>query len=281
MKFTLSTSASCFIIGSVLVNAVAIPVPQNDCLQACDSSVSSFPVADAYLTLSKEEETSPVLNQRTLKARKSKKKPKTPAKKPTDKPKTPTEKPKAPTKPQKPPKETQTPHQPQWKGPVPSEAEITKKCNVPKDKALFWSGTSKQVHTYNAKAGLVTDSQAFPDNYTWRFRGKDPAKSALFAERFSRVFAREASGEVHLMVPWKTGPRPDRVFHKDEWPILKKSLKSGKVTKITQVNPDNFQETRVYDPTAYGLTKRTEIDLDNVPWDVNLDALAEAWERNN
>ena len=52
------------------------------------------------------------------------------------------------------------------------------------------------------------------------------------------------------------------------------------VTKIVQINPDNFQEPRTCDPKTYGLTKRAEeIDLGNVPWDVDLDALAEAWKR--
>jgi hypothetical protein len=286
MRFSFPTSASWLLVGSLLAYAVAIPVPHDDNLQVHDTDTPNPSIPEvAYWTRSPEDNSPPTVLRRIPKPKpKTKPKSKTPT---TKKPKTP-EKPKAtpkvktppgkkpPTKPKKPKKGKQE----QWQGPVPSEAEIDKKCRVPKDHALFWSGTSPKVHTYNAKAGLTTDSQAYPNGYTWRFRGKDAAKSALFAERFSRVFAKKASGVVHLMVPWAKGPRPDRVFQKDEWPILKKSLKSGRVTKIVQVNPDNFQETRTYDPKTYGLTKRAdEIDLGNVPWDVDLDALAEAWKR--
>ena len=47
------------------------------------------------------------------------------------------------------------------------------------------------------------------------------------------------------------------------------------------MNPDNFDQTKVYDPKEYGLTKRESIDINNVPWDVNLDALEEAWNNSN
>lgn len=46
----------------------------------------------------------------------------------------------------------------------------------------------------------------------------------------------KAKGVVHLMVPWEGGPPAERVFHKDEWPVLKRALKRGTVTKIIQVS---------------------------------------------
>ena len=102
------------------------------------------------------------------------------------------------------------------------------------------------------------------------------------------MYAKKATGVVHVMVPWKEGPNPKRFFHEDEWPILKGLLAKGIVTRIVQVNPDDFQETRDYDPKArYGLERRgvmvrewaEKIDLRNVPWDVDLDALAEKWRQ--
>jgi len=165
-------------------------------------------------------------------------------------------------------------------GPVPTEAEIATLYSVPKDKSIFWSGTKDQVAKYRAEAGLVSDSRAFPPGYSKTFRGVDRAKDDEFARRFSRVFAKGAQGEVRLMVPWEAGPNPTRVFHQDEWPILKEGLQTGRITKIIQVNPNNFAETRIYDPSLYGLSRRAaEIDMGNVPWDVDLDALAEAWNR--
>lgn len=139
------------------------------------------------------------------------------------------------TKKPKKPKATQS-GVPAWKSPVPSVAEITRHCRVPKDKALFWSRTAAQVKLYRAQTGLTTDSQAYPKGYTSRYRGKDQKKDALFAKRFSIAFAKKAAGVVHLMVPWEGGPPAERVFHKDEWPILKRNLKRGVVTKIIQVS---------------------------------------------
>jgi hypothetical protein len=119
----------------------------------------------------------------------------------------------------------------------------------------------------------------------WRYRKpdssfRDKKKDNEFAKRFSLAFAKKASGEVELMVPWATSPRPDRYFHLYEWPTLKKSLAQGKVTKIVQVNPDNYKEKRVYNPKQFGLSKRAaEIDLANVPWDADIDAVAEKWRQ--
>jgi len=56
-------------------------------------------------------------------------------------------------------------------------------------------------------------------------------------------------------------------------------MATGRITKIIQVNPNNWAEERVYDPTTYGLTRRAEVDLSKIPWDVNLDALERAWKR--
>jgi hypothetical protein len=89
-------------------------------------------------------------------------------------------------------------------GPVPTEAEIATLCSIPENKAIFWSDTADQVHQYKTKAGLVSDSQAYPEGYTWTFRTiKNPTmaqKNDEFAARFSRVFARTAKGEVRVMV---------------------------------------------------------------------------------
>ena len=165
---------------------------------------------------------------------------------------------------------------------------------MPKGKAIFWSGVWPETEAYAKQKSLVHDELAYPKGYTLKYmrpNGKayDEKKNQLFAKRFSKVFARKARGVVYAMVPWEKGPRAGRVFAKDEWPILKHSLKAGRVTKIVQVNPGNFKETLEYNPNLYGLTKRAgferrgfdfDINLDNVPWDVNLDALEAAFDLN-
>lgn len=172
---------------------------------------------------------------------------------------------------------------PDPKGPIPSEAEIAENYHVPPDKAIFWSQTKEDAYKYRDENGLFTDTTAYPPGYTEVFgKGFENAKYNAFARRFSIVYAHEAKGEVRIMVPWDTGPIPDRTFHVAEWPIIKEGLASGRITKVIQVNPNNFAETRIYDPTIYGLTRRSfDIDLNNIPWDINLDALAEAWKRAN
>jgi len=159
---------------------------------------------------------------------------------------------------------------------------------VPKGKAIFWSGVWPETEAYAKQKSLVHDELAYPKGYTLKYmrpNGKayDEKKNQLFAKRFSKVFARKARGVVYVMVPWEKGPRAGRVFAKDEW----QSLNTGRVTKIVQVNPGNFKETREYNPNLYGLTKTAgferrgvgfDINLDNMPsWDVNLDALQAAF----
>ena len=177
---------------------------------------------------------------------------------------------------------------------MPAQSTIDRLCRVPKNKALFWSGSATTIlYPYRDQIGLVTDKTAYPAGYTERYRNpdgsqRDPIKDRLFAKRFSMAFAKKATGEVRLIVPWETGPNPNRFFHSVEWPVLKRSLARGRVTKIIQVNPSNVQETREYDPRRYGLSKRAEsmlskraveIDFDNIPWDADLDAVAERWRQ--
>jgi hypothetical protein len=148
-----------------------------------------------------------------------------------------------------------------WEGPVPSELEISALCNVPEGTSFFYSGTWPKAEQYGREAGRVMDVKAYPDKYVDLFSGRDgtprdEAKRKLFSSRISRMYATKARGEVHVMVPWETGPDPMRFFHQDEWPILKAKLESGEITKIVQVNPDNFMETRIYDPKMFGLSRR-------------------------
>lgn len=287
------------ILGSVLLGSVAIPVDhQRTGLQSLNgygpevdalTDIPAIPSTRAP-TLHLESRARPrtkrpaTTKKRPNKTNKPKKEPKSIGKKKKATKKKP--KPHTTKTSHKPAKPTSTPKPEEyWKQPIPSEAQIAQKCRVPRNKALFWSGTSAFAHDYAKLKGLTTDSNAYPGptkklpvRYTYMFRGKDAAKSQEFANRFSRVFAKKASGTVYLMVPWKTGPNRTRVFHKDEWPQLKKGLQTGRVTKIVQVNPDDFDQTKEYNPKEYGLSKRAaEIDLDNLSWDVDLDALEEAW----
>ena len=181
----------------------------------------------------------------------------------------------APTGPDGKPLSTNPGPHPDLAGPVPSEADITALISVPENKAIFFSGTWEKVEPYRKQTGLYTDTQAYPPGYTAIWKDVDKVKRREFADRFSRVFAKDVKGEVHVMVNWEAGPNPAQVFHSQEWPILKEGLATGRITKLIQVNPNNYAETRIYDPTIYGLTKRTAdaVDLNNVPWDVNLDAL--------
>ncbi|KAF2685251.1 hypothetical protein K458DRAFT_450190 [Lentithecium fluviatile CBS 122367] len=304
MWFSVPPSGHCFLpyllLGSVLVNAIAIP-PHGNRLKGSGAASISVPRA-AHLPPSLERTAQPEV-ARAVTPLKPKPvnpaDPVNPAEPNAPPPLTPNNpadsNPPPAAKPNNPadtvPAPAVEPHlgqqapkanaKPDPNGPVPTETEITTLCSVPENKAIVWSGTSDKVHTYKLQAGLTSDSQAYPAGYTLTFRSTDNAKYVEFASRFSRVFARTAKGEVRLMVPWETGPVPTRTFHKDEWPILKEGLATGRITKIIQVNPNNWAEERIYNPTIYGLTKREKVDLNNVPWDVNLDALGEAWKRTN
>ena len=159
------------------------------------------------------------------------------------------------------PKEPANANAKPWEGPVPSEAEISALCNVPAGKSFFYSGTWPKADEYATQAGMVMDVKAYPDKYVDLFSGRDgtprsPEKRTLFSSRISRMYASKAQGEVHVMVPWEQGPDPKRFFHSDEWPILKAKMESGEVTRVIQVNPDDFTQTRVYDPSRFGLSRR-------------------------
>ena len=292
------------ILGSVLLGAVAIPVenqpkgiqhlPESGSHHHAVTEIPTFHPSEApklhFEPRARVKSKRPSTRKRPSKTRKhkttktkTKTKKKTHKKKPAGKPKHPTK-----TKSKAPAKATSTAKPEEyWKVPIPPQREVDKNCRVPRNKALFWSGTSGPAQEFARLNGLTTDANAFPGptkkrpvKYTALFRGKDAKKDAEFANRFSRAFAKKAAGTVHLMVPWATGPNPTRVFHQVEWPQLKKRLKSGLVTKIIQVNPADFKDTKEYNPKEYGLTKRLEpVDLNNVKWDVDLDALEEAWKQ--
>lgn len=298
-------SVPAVILGSILLSAIAIPVdhqpkgiqhlPGSGSHDHALTELSALPPSEApklhFEPRARVKSKRPSTRKRPSKTRKHKKtKPKHKTTKKTNKKKKPAGTGKKPTKTKSkaPAKATSTPKPEEyWKVPIPSQREVDRNCKVPRNKALFWSGTSGPAQEFARKNGLTTDANAFPGptkkrpvKYTALFRGKNAKKDAEFANRFSRAFAKKAAGTVHLMVPWAGGPNPTRVFHKVEWPQLKKRLRSGLVTKIIQVNPDNFEDTKEYNPKEYGLTKRSEpVDLKNVKWDVDLDALEEAWKR--
>ena len=127
-------------------------------------------------------------------------------------------------------------------------------CNVPKDKAICWPQTRDDFYEYEKNMGLVGDELAYPPGYVMTFYKIDKPKGREFAAQFSGVYARKATGKLRIMVDWEKGPAPDRVFHSAEWPIIKEGLASGRITEAIQVNPKNHTETRIYDPTIYGLT---------------------------
>lgn len=77
------------------------------------------------------------------------------------------------------------------------------------------------MYPYRDQLGLVTDKTAYLAGYTKRYRNpdgsqRDSIKDRLFAKRFSMAFAKKATGEVRLIVPWEAGPNPNRYFHSVE-----------------------------------------------------------------
>ncbi|KAF2442012.1 hypothetical protein P171DRAFT_496745, partial [Karstenula rhodostoma CBS 690.94] len=315
-KMRFFSSATALALGVLSLNTFAVPVQQSGSVDAMDAGfrrdVATSQIAAASVgaraVVPADVELVPRARVRSGRTR-AKAKPKS---KSTRKKKLKSQTKPRPTKPKSKSKGTKAkpkttpkkkPPQKPWEQPVPSEATITRHCKVPKDKALFWSGmwpagstsngdwTPKIVLQYAAQKGLKHDESVYPKGYVRKYtrpNGKpyNKKKEQLFAQRFSKVFARKARGVVHVMVPWKTGPKAGRVFARDEWPILKRALKAGRVTRIVQVNPADFGEVREYDPKRYGLVKRDgggrkgvdfDVDLDNIPWDVNLDALEAAW----
>jgi hypothetical protein len=263
------------LLASAFVNSIAIPVLYEKDLQFRDVDVSTLIIPEvAHVARSQEQEVQEFVVRATKKGKSKtrKKKPKT-----------------TPTKPKQTPTGTKptnkaTPSVKPKPDSVPSEARMMKQCKVPKDKAFFWSGAQTQGKKYARQFKLTMDEDAFPKGFVDRFSGddgkpRDEKKWDVFTRRFSKVFATKATGIVHVMVPWATGPKANRVFHANEWPVLKKRHASGQITKIIQVNPEDFNETRDYSPKPYGLTKRAaEIDITNVSWDVDLDALSEKWQ---
>lgn len=296
MRF--SSSFTTFALGAFLLNALAVPVTHDGTTKAVDAvlppsvsmpdvpALAVVPPGDTHaldttlLPRARSRSSRSRSRARPKKTRKSKKK--TTTKKRPGKGRKKTKKTKKGKDKKKP-----------WEEPVPSEREITKKCKVPRNRAIFWSGVWKQTEAYAKQHNLIHDELAYPRGYTLKYMRKNgkaynERKNQLFAKRFSKVFARKSTGIVYVMTPWKDGPKAGRVFAADEWPILKKSMDAGRVTKVIQVNPDNFEESRIYKPERYGLSKREgvarrgvdfDVDLENVPWDVDLDALEEAWKR--
>ena len=276
------------LLTSTLINAVSIPASEQgpNSLSVRREEIIEAAVGPAYTP----PNPAPALDTRATKK---------PAKKPATKKKPAAKKPaKKPAKSKTPAKgktksKAKTPAKPKSKKgtakapALPSEKAMSLKCKVPKNKAFFWSGVHPTGYQYAKQARLTTDETAYPPGYVYQF-GKDKLKGKYsratedkFQRRFSKVFATKAMGVVHVMVPWKAGPRRERIFHTDEWPVLKASLAKGKVTQIIQVNPDNFKETRKYDPKAYGLSKReARSGINNTVearWDVDLDALNEVF----
>ncbi|MCJ1353164.1 MAG: hypothetical protein MMC33_003149 [Icmadophila ericetorum] len=129
--------------------------------------------------------------------------------------------------------------------PIPTLDECRKLVKVPKDKALLWSQVNGKQYEFANAMGLTTDEAAYPHGFT-ELAMQLPAKQGQeFADDFSQAFAEAASGTVYVMIPWDKPFDRSRVFGRVEEPAL---MRNRKVTQIIQVNPDNFKQTRPYNP---------------------------------
>jgi len=143
MQFSIPLS---LLLCSILVDASVLPVPHDKSLRISRSYIPSRLPGVASSALPSDGKALPIharANTRSKTKKKSTRKHR-PAKNPaTVRPKVPKTKVKRKLQP--------------WEGPVPTEAQVRRKCKVPKGKSFFYSGTWPKAAEYSRGAGWVMD----------------------------------------------------------------------------------------------------------------------------
>lgn len=157
--------------------------------------------------------------------------------------------------------------------PYPKQSDCEAKVKTEENKSLFYTSqryngyTAKQLRDCKKQLGLhiVGDSFTYPAGFD------NPAKStgnldnddsyyARFIDEFSTVFAAKSSGEVFLLLNFDIDPNNPPAGHcastwyRVEFDALKAN---SAVTKVTQVNPTDFTQTRqIWPQTGTRMFKR-------------------------
>ena len=158
--------------------------------------------------------------------------------------------------------------------PYPKLDECNSKVKTESDKSLFYTGyggyglTGVQLRAYKKQQGLhvVGDAFTYPSGFVDPDLSLDnDAYYARFVDDFSTAFATHSSGEVFLLLSFDTDANnPDNghcttTWYRVEYPALKQN---SAVTKITQVNPADFTQTKQIWPAGSTKLKRQSTDSD-------------------
>ena len=167
--------------------------------------------------------------------------------------------------------------------PYPEKDECSNKVKTEKDKSLFYTGfggfglTPKQMQDYKRqkKLHIVGDSFTYPGGFVTP--KNEPADLDTqtqyykrFADEFSEAMAEKSSGEVFLLLDWATDANnpPNGVctttWYRKEYPALKAN---SAVTKVTQVNPKDFTQTKQIWPQSGGSKLVRRADDGCLDWD--------------
>lgn len=153
--------------------------------------------------------------------------------------------------------------------PYPHKDECAQKVKTEENKSLFYTGfggfglTPKQLRDYKKQTGLhiVGDGFTYPSGFD---APKSEPKNDIpkqdeyykrFVDEFSEAFSEACSGEVFLLLDFNVDANNPpsgqcrTTWYRKEYPALKNN---GKVTKITQVNPADFTQTKQIWPTTAG-----------------------------
>ena len=162
--------------------------------------------------------------------------------------------------------------------PYPKKDECSDKVLTEKDKTLFYTGyggfglSPKQLVNYKTqnKLHVVGDSFTYPSGFTAPKNQPSDLDKAdqyykRFADDFSEAMAEKSSGEIFLLLDWATDANnpPNGVcqttWYRKEWPAVKAN---SAVTKVTQVNPQDFSQTKQIWPQSGGskLIRRDDDD---------------------
>ncbi|KAL8740124.1 MAG: hypothetical protein Q9190_007142, partial [Brigantiaea leucoxantha] len=150
--------------------------------------------------------------------------------------------------------------------PYPEKDDCTNLVKTETDKSLFYTGlggfglTAKQLQGYKRQKSL----HIVGDSFTYRSGFVDPKNQPSdpvtadqyykrFADEFSEAMAEQSSGEVFLLLDWATDANNppasacQTTWYRKEYPALKSN---SAVTKVTQVNPQDFSQTKQIWPSG-------------------------------
>ncbi|KAL8762173.1 MAG: hypothetical protein Q9184_001770 [Pyrenodesmia sp. 2 TL-2023] len=123
----------------------------------------------------------------------------------------------------------------------PDLAKCREKCNVGKDKSLFYSRVGKwqdKPTDFAKQEGLTLVREAYPSGFTEK--NSHYTGFTGFAKRFSQAFAEKTSGVAWALLPTNSTDITKHVWAKIERPALE--VANGACTRIIKVDPDDFSK---------------------------------------